>query len=309
MPTYHLANVVDDHLMSISHVIRGEEWLPSMPLHVLLYRAFGWEATMPEFAHLALLLKPDGKGKLSKRDGDQLGFPVFPLQWTAPSGEVSKGYREEGYFKEAFINMISLLGWNPGTEQEIFSLEELGQAFDLTRVSKSGARFDLEKAKWFNQQYLRMQTDAQLAELFASDLLARGIERPMEVLLEIVKLTKERVTFVKDFWDQASFFFEAPVSYDEKVIKKRWKPGTSAMLNEVAGVLASLDAFDAHSAEEPVKALIEAKGYNMGQVMNCLRLALVGESKGPHLFDITAIIGKTETLARIARATANIAEA
>lgn len=307
LPTYHLANIVDDHLMEISHVIRGEEWLPSMPLHVMLYRALGWEETMPEFAHLSLLLKPSGKGKLSKRDGDKLGFPVFPLEWKDPKTEsVAMGYREQGYFADAFVNILALLGWNPGTEQELFTLEELIKAFDLTKVSKSGARFDHEKTKWFNQQYVRLKSDAELAAIFAVELSAKGITADKGLTERVVALTKERVEFASDFWEQASFFFQAPSEYDAKVVKKRWKEGVSEKMTELKEVLAATEDFSSINTETVVKEWLNEKEYNMGQIMNCFRLSLVGAGKGPHLFDISEILGKEETILRIEKAVAAI---
>jgi glutamyl-tRNA synthetase len=301
LPTYHLANIVDDHLMEVSHVIRGEEWLPSAPLHVLLYRAFGWEA--PRFAHLPLLLKPDGNGKLSKRDGDRLGFPVFPLEWHDPkSGDVSSGYRESGYLPEAVINFLALLGWNPGNDQEILSMDELIELFSLERCSKSGAKFDYEKGKWFNHKYIQMKSNAELAELFMPILKAHGAEAPFELVEAVVGLVKERVSFVRELWDQAAFFFVAPTSYDEKTVKKRWKADSPAQMAELCDVLAGIDDFSAQNTEEVVKAWIAAKEYHLGNVMNAFRLAVVGESKGPHMFDITALLGKEETIARVKRA-------
>jgi len=295
MPTYHLANIVDDHLMEISHVIRGEEWLPSLPLHILLYRSFGWNP--PLFAHLPLLLKPDGKGKLSKRDGDKMGFPVFPLFW--PLGETAKGYREEGYYPEAFVNILALLGWNPGTEQEIFSMEELIEAFSIDRVGKSGSRFDPEKAKWFNHQYLQKRTNEQLALDFREFLRAHGYHFDIVELEVLVGLVKERVSFVKDIWDQTDFFFKAPESYDQEVIKKRWKDESAALLLELRSVLEKMDDFSSAATEPVVKAWIEEKGYNMGTIMNAFRLVIVGASRGPHMYDIISWIGKEETLRRI----------
>jgi glutamyl-tRNA synthetase len=298
MPTYHLANIIDDHLMEISHVIRGEEWLPSLPLHVLLYRAFGWDE--PQFAHLPLLLKPDGNGKLSKRDGDRLGFPVFPLQWKDPkTGDVSSGYREDGYFPEAFINMLALLGWNPGDEREIFSLEELADAFSIERVGKSGAKFDAEKAKWFNHQYLIKKDNSQLAEAFMPILVEKGIVTNKEFLTKVVSLVKERATFVNDLWEQSSFFFVAPDDYDAKAVKKRWKAASFEQMNEVKELLAETEPFTTEHTEEVVKKWIEEKEYGMGAVMNAFRLLIVGALKGPHLFDIIALIGKEETLKRL----------
>lgn len=295
MPTYHLANIVDDHLMEITHVIRGEEWLPSLPLHSMLYRSFGWDS--PFFAHLPLLLKPDGKGKLSKRDGDKMGFPVFPLFW--PFGETAKGYREEGYYPEAFVNMLALLGWNPGTEQEIFSMEELTESFSIGRVGKSGSRFDPEKAKWFNHQYLQKKSNNQLAIEFREFLRAEGFHDDIVDLEKLVGLVKERVSFVKDIWNETDFFFKAPETYDREVIKKRWKEDSPAILMELSSLLKNLHDFSSSATEPAVKAWIEEKGYNMGQVMNVFRLVIVGASRGPHIFDIISWIGKEETLNRI----------
>ena len=298
MPTYHLANIVDDYLMKISHVIRGEEWLPSMPLHVLLYNAFGWDA--PKFAHLPLILKPIGKGKLSKRDGDKLGFPVFPLAYTnEETGGVSLGYKESGYFSDAFINMLSLLGWNPGTEQELFSIEELITTFDLSRVSKSGAKFSLDKTNWFNQQYLQKKTDAELALLFSVILKNKKINSSESYVEKVVSLIKERAVFVKDFWSLSSYFFKTPEDYDEKASKKQWKEGTSALMNELIKVLASIDDFSSKTIEETVKSWISSKEIGFGKIMQPLRLAIVGEMKGPHLFDIIDMIGKDEAVLRI----------
>lgn len=298
MPTYHLANIVDDHLMQISHVIRGEEWLPSMPLHVLLYGAFGWEA--PKFAHLPLILKPIGKGKLSKRDGDQLGFPVFPLAYTnETTGEISRGYREDGYFEEAFINMLALLGWNPGTEQELFSLEELSEAFDLKRVSKSGAKFSPEKASWFNQQYLQTKENSELAALFTPILKEKGITKEADFIEKVVSLIKERAVFVADFWELSNYFFEAPISYDEKAIQKNWKEDTGGLMKELIGIIESTVDFNSTNSETNVKAWITSKEIGFGKVMQPLRLSLVGALKGPHLFDIMEMIGKDETLLRM----------
>ena len=298
MPTYHLANIVDDYLMKISHVIRGEEWLPSMPLHVLLYNAFGWDA--PKFAHLPLILKPIGKGKLSKRDGDKLGFPVFPLAYTnEETGGVSLGYKESGYFSEAFINMLSLLGWNPGTEQELFSLKELITTFDLSRVSKSGAKFSLDKTNWFNQQYLQKKTDAELALLFSVILKNKKINSSKSYVEKVVSLIKERAVFVKDFWSLSSYFFKTPEDYDEKASKKQWKEGTSVLMNELIIVLASIDDFSSKTIEETVKSWISSKEIGFGKIMQPLRLAIVGEMKGPHLFDIIDMVGKDEAVLRI----------
>ncbi len=295
MPTYHLANIVDDHLMEISHVIRGEEWLPSLPLHFMLYRSFGWDP--PLFAHLPLLLKPDGKGKLNKRDGDKMGFPVVPLFW--PFGETAKGYREEGYYPEAFVNMIALLGWNPGTEQEIFSMNELIEAFSIDRVGKSGSRFDPEKAKWFNHQYLQNKTNTQLALDFREFLRARGYHIDIVELETLVGLVKERVSFVKEIWDQTDFFFKAPETYDLEVIRKRWKDDSASLLNELRSLLDKLDDFSATVTEPVVKGWIEEKGYSTGEIMNIFRLVIVGALRGPHMFDIISWIGKEETIKRI----------
>ncbi|HRX69539.1 MAG TPA: glutamate--tRNA ligase [Tenuifilaceae bacterium] len=299
LPTYHLANVTDDYLMEISHVIRGEEWLPSLPLHVLLYRALGWTDKMPQFAHLPLLLKPSGNGKLSKRDGDKLGFPVFPLQWKSAEGEVSRGYREDGYLPEAFVNLLALLGWNSGTEQEIFSMEELINLFSLDRVNKSGARFDPEKAKWFNHQYITKKSDAEISREFAKILEGKGINADAAKVEKIVGLVKERVNFVHEIWDQASFFFEAPKSYDEATVKKFWKEDTSAIMNEVAQIVESVSTYTSPEIETAIKGYINEKGHGMGKVMNAIRLSLVGESKGPGVADICELLGKEETVSRI----------
>ena len=307
LPTYHLANIVDDHLMEISHVIRGEEWLPSLPLHYLLYRAFGWEASRPQFAHLPLLLKPTGGGKLSKRDGDKMGFPVFPLFWRSPStGETARGYREDGYFPEAFVNMLALLGWNPGTEQEIFSMQELIDAFSLDRVSKSGARFQPDKAKWFNAQYMHRKSDAELAASFQPILREHGVVVSDEIAGRAAGIMKERATFITDLWDLTSYFFIAPHEYDEKQVKKYWKGDNPAHLAEVREVLASIDDFSLENTERVVNAWIAEKGYGMGQVMNTLRLALVGAGKGPGMYDVTSFLGKEETLRRIDYLLANL---
>lgn len=303
LPTYHLANVVDDHLMEITHVIRGEEWLPSLPLHVLLYRYLGWANTMPQFAHLPLLLKPDGKGKLSKRDGDKMGFPVFPLQWTDPSsGEISSGYRESGYFPDAFINMLAFLGWNPGTEQEIFTLEELAHHFSVDHVHKAGARFDFEKAKWFNHQYLINKSNNELAYEFDKILKQKGVSANFEYVLQVVSLVKERVNFVHEIWQQASFFFTAPASYDSDVVKKRWKDNAPAQVNEVRALLNKIELFTADAFKETVHHFVEEKQANMGSIMNCLRLSLVGGSFGPDLHLIAELLGKEEVINRIEKA-------
>lgn len=303
LPTYHLANIVDDHLMEITHVIRGEEWLPSAPLHVLLYRAFGWEDTMPRFAHLPLLLKPDGKGKLSKRDGDRLGFPVFPLEWHDPkTGEVSNGFREQGYFPEAVINFLALLGWNPGTEQELFSLDELVEQFDITKCSKAGARFDYQKGIWFNHEYILRKSDEEIAKLFAPIVAGNGIDESMERITKVVSMMKDRVNFVKELWPLCSFFFIPPTEYDEKTVRKRWKENSAQVMGELAEVLEGIDDFSLENQEHIVMAWIESKGYKLGDVMNAFRLALVGEGKGPGMFDISAYLGKEETLRRLRRA-------
>ena len=303
LPTYHLANIVDDHLMEISHVIRGEEWLPSAPLHVLLYRAFGWEDTMPRFAHLPLLLKPEGKGKLSKRDGDRLGFPVFPLEWHDPkTGEVSSGYRESGYFPEAVVNFLALLGWNPGTEQELFSLEELVEAFDISKCSKSGAKFDYQKGIWFNHEYILRKSNEEIADLFAPIVANNGVDESMERIRTVVSLMKDRVSFVRELWDLCSFFFLPPTEYDEKTVRKRWKEYSAQQMTELAEVLEGIDDFSIEGQEPVVMKWVEDKGYKLGDVMNTFRLALVGIGKGPGMFDISAFLGKEETLRRLRRA-------
>lgn len=303
LPTYHLANIVDDHLMEISHVIRGEEWLPSAPLHVLLYRAFGWEDTMPRFAHLPLLLKPDGKGKLSKRDGDRLGFPVFPLEWHDPkTGEVSNGFREQGYFPEAVINFLALLGWNPGTEQEMFTLDELVEQFDITKCSKAGARFDYQKGIWFNHEYILRKSNEEISRLFAPIVAGNGIDESMERITKVVSMMKDRVSFVKELWPLCSFFFIPPTEYDEKTVRKRWKENSAQVMGELAEVLEGIDDFSLENQEHIVMAWVESKGYKLGDVMNAFRLTLVGEGKGPGMFDISAFLGKEETLRRLRRA-------
>lgn len=303
LPTYHLANIVDDHLMEISHVIRGEEWLPSAPLHVLLYRAFGWTDTMPQFAHLPLLLKPDGKGKLSKRDGDRLGFPVFPLEWHDPkTGEVSNGFREQGYFPEAVINFLALLGWNPGTEQELFTLDELVKAFDISKCSKAGAKFDFQKGIWFNHEYILKKSDDEIAQLFAPIVGGNGVEESLERVTQVVHMMKDRVNFVKELWPLCSFFFIPPTEYDEKTVKKRWKEDSAQVMTELANVLEGINDFSMEGQESVVMAWIEQKGYKLGDVMNAFRLALVGIGKGPGMFDISAFLGKEETLRRLRRA-------
>ena len=302
MPTYHLANIVDDHLMETSHVIRGEEWLPSMPLHVLLYRAFGWEA--PEFAHLPLILKPIGNGKLSKRDGDKLGFPVFPLEWKTEEG-ISSGYRENGFFPEAVINFLALLGWNDGTEQEIFSLEELVEKFDLNRVHKAGAKFDPEKNKWFNHNYLQMQSDESLAKSFAPIVTSNGIAASEAHLTKVVTLIKERANFVSEFWDLSEFFFVAPAVYDEKA-SKNWKEETPELMQQLIAVLETIEDFTTETIEKTVKDWMTANEIGMGKIMQPFRLSLVGALKGPHLFDIVAFIGKEEAIKRIQKAIISI---
>ena len=303
LPTYHLANIVDDHLMEITHVIRGEEWLPSAPLHVLLYEAFGWSDTMPAFAHLPLLLKPEGKGKLSKRDGDRLGFPVFPLEWHDPkSGEVSSGYRESGYFPEAVINFLALLGWNPGTEQEMFTLDELVEAFDISRCSKAGAKFDYQKGIWFNHEYILQKSNEEIATLFAPIVANNGIDVPMERVVKVVGMMKDRVNFVKELWPLCSFFFIPPTEYDEKTVKKRWKEYSAQQMTELAEVLKGIDDFTVEGQEPVVMKWVEEKQYKLGDVMNAFRLALVGIGKGPGMFDISAYLGKEETLKRLYRA-------
>lgn len=303
LPTYHMANVVDDYLMEISHVIRGEEWLPSAPLHVLLYEYLGWTAQMPQFAHLPLLLKPDGNGKLSKRDGDRLGFPVFPLEWKDPkSGDTSSGYREAGYFPEAVVNFLALLGWNSGTDQEIFSMQELINLFSLDRVSKSGAKFDYEKGKWFNHKYLQNKSLEEVTDQYQHILVEKEIIEDSDKVQKIVSLVRERANFVNELWIQSAFFFVAPESYDEKTVQKRWKVETPALMEELIEVLQTIDEFTPEKTEETVKAWIAEKAYNMGAVMNAFRLSVVGESKGPHMFDIISIIGKDETILRLKKA-------
>lgn len=300
LPTYHLANIIDDHLMEISHVIRGEEWLPSAPLHVLLYRAFGWEDTMPRFAHLPLLLKPEGKGKLSKRDGDRLGFPVFPLEWEDPkTEEISSGFRESGYFPEAVINFLALLGWNPGTEQELFTLDELVQVFDITKCSRSGAKFDYQKGIWFNHEYILKKSDAEIAKQFAPIVANNGVDATMERVQTVVHLMKDRVNFVQELWPLCSFFFIAPTEYDEKTIKKRWKDYSGQQMAELSKVLGDIEDFSFEGQEPIVMKWVEDKGYKLGDVMNAFRLALVGIGKGPGMFDISSFLGKEETLRRL----------
>ncbi len=298
MPTYHLANIVDDHLMQISHVIRGEEWLPSLALHQLLYNAFEWDA--PEFAHLPLIMKPVGKGKLSKRDGEKMGFPIFPLSWNE-----SLGYREAGYFPEAVINFLAMLGWNPGTEQEVFDLEELVQAFTLERVHKAGARFDPEKTKWYNHQYLQKKTDSELADLFRIDLANKqisGYAQKDNYVEKVVALIKERANFVSDFWELSDYFFVSPTNFDEKAVRKQWKEDTPQIMSDLIGVLESILDFSSENIETLIKAWINEKELSFGKVMPPLRLVIVGAMKGPHLFDILGMIGKEESISRIKKA-------
>ncbi len=306
MPTYHLANVVDDHLMQISHVIRGEEWLPSLPLHVLLYEKLGWEK--PAFAHLPLILKPVGKGKLSKRDGDKMGFPVFPLQWTDPkTGDVSKGYREDGYFAQAFVNLLALLGWNPGTEQEIFSMQELINAFDIKRVGKSGAKFDPEKAKWFNHQYMQMANDVSLANSFDIFLKQKGIKANIDYTKKVVSMLKERATFLPDIWEQGYYFFEAPKSFDEKTVKKRWKNDVPQIMQQIADFLKNYNGkWEAMPLKESFSEFVNQKQWGFGLVMNAFRLCIVGAAMGADLFEICEMIGKDQTITRIEFAISHI---
>ncbi len=301
MPTYHLANIVDDHTMEITHVIRGEEWLPSAPLHVMLYKAFGWEA--PQFAHLPLLLKPDGNGKLSKRDGDRLGFPVFPLQWTDPkSGDISSGYRESGYLPEAVINMLALLGWNPGNDQELMSLQELIDAFSIEKISKAGAKFSLDKAKWFNHEYIQMKSADELYPYFEKILGKKHISCNADYVKNVIDLIKDRLNFINDFWEQACYFFEAPTEYDPQALKKRWKEGTGAHLKVIDDMLMSFQPFDKQKAQDTVMQYIQDNGLNMGQILNSVRIALVGTARGPELFTMIELMGTEETHRRIQRA-------
>lgn len=295
LPTYHLANIVDDHLMEITEVIRGEEWLPSLPLHYLLYEAFGWTDTMPRFAHLPLLLKPVGNGKLSKRDGDKMGFPVFPLNWTNSEGETYHGYREDGYFPEAFVNLLAMLGWNPGTEQELFDMQGLIDAFSIEHVSKSGAKFNPDKAKWFNKEYLRMKSDEQLAELFEPILDAHGVSVSHEYVTRVCGLIKERATFVADFWNIASYLFVAPETYVEKDVKKFWVEENYSLAFQVADIIAA-------QGIEAGENAIRENGWPMGKIMNCIRLALVGASSGLGIADIISLIGTDEFKSRIQNA-------
>ncbi len=303
MPTYHLANVVDDYLMKITHVIRGEEWLPSAPLHVLLYRYLGWEEVMPQFAHLPLLLKPDGNGKLSKRDGDRLGFPVFPLEWKDPfSGEISSGYREKGYFPEAFINMLALLGWNPGTNQEIFSMTELIEAFSVERISKSGAKFDANKTMWFNQQYLRARDNSVLAEIFTKELSSKGINADINYVENVCALIKEKAQFITEFWSLAFYFFEEPTEFDAEVIKKRWKDNVPDFLLNLTNALKTLEDFSHTSIENKFKEIAEQTGISPGSVMQIFRVAISGVAAGPAVFEMISLIGKEKVVARLEKA-------
>lgn len=303
LPTYHLANIVDDHLMKITHVIRGEEWLPSAPLHVLLYEAFGWADVAPSFAHLPLLLKPEGNGKLSKRDGDRLGFPVFPLEWTDPkSGDVSSGYRESGYLPEAVVNFLALLGWNPGTDEELMSMDRLIELFDLNRCNKSGAKFDYEKGRWFNHEYILHMDNASIAPQFIGLMSSEGVEVTTEQAITVIDLMKGRVNFIPELVPMCRFFFVAPVEYDGKTVKKRWKADSPTLMGELADFLEKMEDFSSENQEKEVGAWIANNEYHLGNIMNAWRLSLVGEGKGPHMFDISAFIGKDETLRRMRRA-------
>ena len=310
LPTYHLANIVDDHLMEISHVIRGEEWLPSAPLHVLLYRAFGWEDTMPAFAHLPLLLKPEGNGKLSKRDGDRLGFPVFPLEWHDPkTGDISSGYREKDYLPEAVINFLALLGWNPGNDQELMTMDEMVNLFDLSRCSKAGARFDYKKLVWFNHEYILQKDDAAIADAFLPVLKEHGVEATKEQATKVVSLMKGRVNFIHELWDQASYFFVAPTEYDEKSLKKWWKEGATTYVKELCDFIEKNDTFAGAELEPQVMEWIASKEWGVGKVMNAFRVTLVGAAVGPHIFELTDFLGKEETLRRARKALEVLPEA
>ena len=303
LPTYHLANIVDDHLMEISHVIRGEEWLPSAPLHVLLYEAFGWTDTMPCFAHLPLLLKPEGNGKLSKRDGDRLGFPVFPLEWHDPkTGEVSSGYREKGYLPEAVVNFLALLGWNPGNDQEVMSMDDMVRLFDLSRCSKAGARFDYKKMIWFNHEYILNMDDSAVAEAFMPILKEHGVETTPERATKVVSLMKGRVNFIEELWEQASYFFLAPEAYDEKSLKKWWKEEAPMYVSELCDFIEKNPVFNGAELEPMVMEWIASKEWGVGKVMNAFRVTLVGAAVGPHIFELTDFLGKEETLRRARRA-------
>lgn len=298
LPTYHLANIVDDHLMEITHVIRGEEWLPSLPLHVSLYEAFGWES--PKFAHLPLILKPSGKGKLSKRDGDQLGFPVFPIEWKDPkTGSVSSGYREEGYFPETLTNMLALLGWNDGTDQEFFSVEEMVEKFELTRVHKSGAKFDPEKTEWFQHHYLQEQPESELVDQFMPVLEEKGIKKDKSYVEEVVKTIKERATFVSEFWELSFFYFEAPTAFEPKSAKKAWKSDSQEWMRALIGKLESIEDFSQNNVQSEVKAWITTQDLGFGKIMQPLRLSLVGAMRGPDVFHIAGCIGKDDTISRL----------
>jgi glutamyl-tRNA synthetase len=300
MPTYHLANVVDDYTMKISHVIRGEEWLPSAPLHVLLYRYLGWEDKIPEFAHLPLILKPDGNGKLSKRDGDRLGFPVFPTEWTNPeTGDVSSGYRESGYISDAFINMLSFLGWNPGTTQEIFSMKGLIEAFSLERVGKAGAKFDFDKTRWFNQQYLRAKTKEELSQDLQVILKENGVEAEDDFVATVCEQLKERATFIKDMWEEGKYYFSAPTSYDEKTIRKKWKEDTPKYMTELKYRIEEISDFNSENIEKEFKSYLEENELGMGKLLPAFRVSLTGLGMGPSLFDIASLLGKEETIKRM----------
>jgi len=306
LPTYHLANIIDDHLMGITHVIRGEEWLPSAPLHKLLYRALGWEDTMPQFAHLALLLKPEGNGKLSKRDGDRLGFPVFPLEWHDPESQaISMGYRESGYLPEAVVNFLALLGWNPGDNREVMTREELVEAFSLDKCSKSGAKFDFEKGKWFNHRYLQEAPVERIAALFTPVLEQHHVDVPAN-LESILSVVRDRVQLIPQLWDETYFFFVAPEEYDEKTVKKRWKAESSLQMREIIDLLNAQPAFESEALGEALNSFIQTKEYSMGGVMNALRLALVGAPKGPHINEILYLLGREESIRRIERAIAQL---
>jgi len=304
MPTYHLANIVDDHLMKITHFIRGEEWLPSAPLHVLMYRFFGWEDTMPQFAHLPLLLKPDGNGKLSKRDADKAGFPIFPLNWADPaSGELSKGFKEKGYLPEAMINFLALLGWSSGTDKELFTIDELIEEFTIERISKAGAKFDIDKANWFNQHYIKSKTPEQLTGYLEADLQKEGITAPKQTLVKICEALRERVSFPQELWEQGRFFFEAPTSYDNQVVEKKWNADVASVLKELSNVIEELeDGVTADKVHDAIEAFFTSKGLKMGKYMQPLRLSVTGQGGGPDLMAIIEILGAKETAKRIASA-------
>ncbi len=307
LPTYHLANVVDDYLMKITHVIRGEEWLPSAPMHLLLYRFFGWEGSMPQFAHLPLILKPDGNGKLSKRDGDRLGFPVFPMEWKDPlANEVSHGYKEDGYLPEAFINMIALLGWNPGTEQEIFSMQELIEAFSIDRINKSGAKYDPAKAKWFNHKYIQLKTDEELFTYLDPVLKANGISADREFVLRAISLVKERVELLPDLWKNTVFFFRAPESYDQNVKQKIWTDATPVIIEEFANLVGNIQQFDNEHLHNIIQEFTASRKIKTGQLMNPLRLLVVGSNQGPGMMDIAVLLGRDIFLERIKKGLRNI---